>query len=180
MNTALLIIDVQQALCAGPEAAFEIEEIIPRINYLAARARADGRPVFLIQHEETNGSFEHGSEGWQLAPTLQTDPTDLRIRKRTPDSFHQTDLPAKLQERGITDLIICGLQSDVCIDSTTRRALALGYNVTLVEDGHSTVDNGVITAAQITAHHNRILAYMNSFGPSIAVIPASKVATAFL
>lgn len=175
MTTALLIIDVQQALCTGEEAAFDIDPIIDRINTLAARARAVDTPVVLIQHEEGSGSLQFDSEGWQLASGLVTSTNDLRLRKTTPDSFHRTELGRMLEERGVSRLIICGLQSDFCVDTTTRRALALGYDVVLVADAHSTVDNGVLTAAQITAHHNTTLGNMSSFGKRAAIVAAAEV-----
>jgi nicotinamidase-related amidase len=175
MKTALLIIDVQHALCTGEEAAFDIDRVIERINAIGAKARAVGAPVILIQHEEGSGSLQFGTAGWQLAAGLATRPGDLRVRKTTPDSFHQTELHRLLQERGVTNLVTCGLQSDFCVDTTVRRALALGYHVVLVADGHSTVDNGVLSAAQITAHHNRTLANMTSFGPRVAVATAGEV-----
>lgn len=71
--------------------------------------------------------------------------------------------------------VICGLQSEFCVDTTTRRALALGYPVTLVSDGHSTMDNGVLSAAQISAHHNETLVNITSFGPRVRAMPASDV-----
>ncbi|MCW3480369.1 cysteine hydrolase [Neisseriaceae bacterium JH1-16] len=175
MTTALLIIDVQKALCSGDEAAFDIDRVIGHINAIGAQARAADVPVVLIQHEEDSEPLQFGSEGWQLDDRLATKPVDLRVRKTTPDSFHRTELHDMLQQRGISELAICGLQSDFCVDSTVRRALALGYHVTLVSDAHSTVDNGALTAAQITAHHNTILRYMTSFGPRISVIPAGEV-----
>ena len=175
MSTALLIIDVQQALCFGEEAAFESERVIARINAVAERARAAGVPVVLIQHEEEDGALRFDSDGWPLAEGLVTAPGDLRMRKTTPDSFHRTELSRLLQERDISRLLICGLQSDYCVDTTTRRALALGYEVGLIADAHSTVDNGVLSAAQITAHHNATLANMTSFGKRAVVVPAAEV-----
>jgi nicotinamidase-related amidase len=175
MTTALLIIDVQHALCTGEEAAFDIERVIERINAVTARARAAGAPVILIQHEEDSGLLQFDTKGWQLAAGLAVLPEDFRVRKTTPDSFHQTTLDGLLKELGITRLVICGLQSDFCVDTTVRRALGLGYDVVLIKDAHSTVDNGVLSAAQITAHHNATLASMTSFAPRIAVIPAAEV-----
>src|SRR5512140_3106652 len=154
MKTALLIIDVQHALCSGEYEAFEAARVIDRINIVSRKARAAGAPVVVIQHEERGGPLEYATAGWRLAQGLEVLPADIYLRKRATDSFHNTELQAMLQARGITHLIICGLQSEFCVDTTTRRALALGYPVTLVSDGHSTMDNGVLTAAQISAHHN--------------------------
>lgn len=175
MSTALLIIDVQHALCVGDHAAFAVEHVIDRINTVSANARAAGVPVVIIQHETPAGEFQHGSAGWQLAAGLDVQPGDWQIRKRATDSFHQTELHERLQQHGVTELIICGLQSDFCVDTTTRRALALGYPVVLVADGHSTVANGVLTAAQITAHHNVTLSNITSFGPRAKAIAASEI-----
>lgn len=52
MTTALLIIDVQQALCSGEYECFQIKRVIDSINGLSAKARNKGLPVVLIQHEE--------------------------------------------------------------------------------------------------------------------------------
>ncbi|MRV75931.1 isochorismatase family protein [Duganella sp. FT92W] len=175
MKTALLIIDVQQALCHGEYAAWDSSRILANINAVAARARVAGAPVFLIQHDEPGGPLAAGSAGWQLADGLDTAASDLRLRKQASDSFHNTDLHAQLQQRGIDNLVICGLQSDFCVDTTTRRAMALGYPVQLVADGHSTVDNDVLTAQQIAAHHNATLSSLSSFGPRTKAVPATGV-----
>jgi nicotinamidase-related amidase len=175
MTTALLIIDVQHALCAGPYAAFEADRVIDRINHVSRRARAAGAPVVVIQHESIGGPLDFGSPGWQLAPGLDTAAGDVLLRKRATDAFHQTELQALLQARGVRDLVICGLQSEFCVDTTTRRALALGYPVALVADGHSTMDNDVLSAAQITAHHNTTLAHISSFGVRARAIAASDI-----
>jgi nicotinamidase-related amidase len=175
MKTALLIIDVQRALCSGEYAAFESRRVIDRINHVIRLARETGAPVVVIQHEERAGPLEYGSDGWQLDPALDTLPSDTHVRKRATDSFHQTELHALLQSRGIAKLVICGFQSEFCVDTTTRRALALGYPVTLVADGHSTLDNRVLKAAQISAHHNATLSMIDSFGPRAEAVPASEI-----
>jgi nicotinamidase-related amidase len=175
MITAVLVIDVQQALCAGAQVAYDITGVIERINVVSAKARAAGVPVVFIQHEEAQGPFEFGSDGWQIASGIVTRSDDLRVRKTTPDSFNRTELQAQLQARGITHLAICGLQSDFCVDTTVRRALALGYEVLLVADAHSTVDNGVLSAAQIIAHHNTTLSNITSFGPRARLVAAEEI-----
>jgi nicotinamidase-related amidase len=175
MKSALLIIDVQQALCSGEWAAFEIDRVVDRINEVSARARAAGVPVVLIQHEEPEGPLQFDSEGWQLYERLEAVEDDFVVRKTAPDSFHETDLDDLLQEEGVDALVVCGLQSDFCVDTTIRRALGLGYPVTLISDAHSTLGNGVLSAEQIIAHHNTTLSNITSFGPRATPTPAAEV-----
>lgn len=175
MTTALLIIDVQQALCSGEGAAHDIDSVLQRINALGQQARAAGVPVVLVQHEEPDGDFLYGSSGWQLAEGLLAGAGDVRVRKTTPDSFNGTDLAEVLNELDVDGLVICGLQTDFCVDTTVRSALAKGYDVTLVGDAHSTVDNAVLKAEQIVAHHNATFSSMSSFAPRLLVLPAQAV-----
>jgi nicotinamidase-related amidase len=175
MTTAVLIIDMQQALCSGEDTAFGIDNVIEKINALSGRARASGTPVVLIQHEEDEGPLQFGREGWALAGGLLTAAEDIKVRKRTPNSFHKTDLHQLLQERAVSRLVICGLQTEFCVDTTVRQALPLGYSVTLVADAHSTTD-GALRAEQVIAHHNRTLRWMTSYGPRMEVKPAAEVA----
>ena len=175
MTIALLIIDIQQVLCTGQNAAFESDRVIDRINLVMARGRAAQAPVLLIQHEADNTPLAYGSPGWKLAEGLNATRTDAYIRKTAADSFHNTDLRETLEKQNVEHLIICGLQSDFCVDTTTRRALALGYSVTLVSDGHSTIDNDILSAAQITAHHTATLANITSFGSRVTPLTAAKI-----
>jgi len=175
MKSALLIIDVQQALCTGKWAAFDIDPVVDRINGLAAKARAAGTPVFLVQHEETEGMLQFGSKGWQLYERLAVKPDDIRIRKRASDSFHGTELHALLKARGVGEVVVCGLQSEFCVDSTVRRALSLGLPVVLVSNAHSTMDNGLLSAAQISAHHNTTLGNIGGYEHIAKAATAAEV-----
>lgn len=175
MTTALLIIDVQHGLCSGECEAFEATRVIERINVVSQKMREAGALVVVIQHEAPAGPLEYGTEGWNVAPGLDVQPTDIYVRKKATDSFHNTDLQGILQAHGVKKLAICGLQSEFCVDTTTRRALALGYPVTLVSDAHSTMNNSVLSAAQITAHHNETLANITSFGPRVVAVPSTEV-----
>lgn len=175
MTTALLIIDVQQALCTGKYKCFEIKRVIQNINDLSAKARAAGIPVIIIQHEERGDLLQHGSKGWQLAESLKTSPQDLRVRKTNRDSFYRTHLQAQLQDLETDRLIICGLQTDYCINATVRQALKLGYDVVLAADAHSTVDNGNDAAEEIIAEHNKDLAHLTGPVARIDVLPTSEI-----
>jgi nicotinamidase-related amidase len=175
MNTAVLVIDVQQGLCEGDDAAFEAPHTIARINQVTAKARAAGQPVIFIQHESGGGYLEHGSAGWQLAQGLEALPADLRMRKTAADSFHRTVLQDLLQQHGITELAICGMHTEFCVDTTTRRALALGYPVTLVRDAHTSAGNAALSAPQVIAHHNITLSNIESFGPRVRLVAAADL-----
>ena len=175
MKTALLIIDVQHALCHGKYAGFEADRVISRINSVSDRVRKAGDLVVVIQHESPDGELAYKSEGWSIASGLITSPNDTFVRKTATDSFHNTDLQSILKNHNVDHLIVCGLQSEFCVDTTIRRALSLGYPVTLVSDGHTTMDNGILTAAQISAHHNETLSNITSFGPRVEAVQASQV-----
>jgi nicotinamidase-related amidase len=176
MPAALLIIDVQQALSVGKYAMFEVDRVIERINDVSRRARAADSLVIVVQHESERGQgMEYATEEWKLAPALEVDASDIFIRKRASDAFHETALHEALQIRGIDTLVVCGMQSDFCVDSTVRRALGLGYPVVLVSDAHTTMDNGVLTATQIVAHHNQTLSNLDSYGVLVTLQPSSTV-----
>jgi nicotinamidase-related amidase len=82
---------------------------------------------------------------------------DIVIQKNTPDAFYKTNLCEKLESKGIRNLIVAGLQTEYCVDTTCRRAFSLGYNVTLVKDAHSTWDTSILSAEQIIEHHSSVL-----------------------
>ncbi|HEX5739364.1 MAG TPA: cysteine hydrolase family protein [Hydrogenophaga sp.] len=172
---ALIVIDVQQGLCEGPDAAYETDALIACINTLTAGARAADVPVIFVQHEDNDGFLTHGSREWQLPEGLLALPTDGYVRKTTPDSFLRTKLQERLETQGVKRLVVCGMHTEFCVDTTTRRALALGYPVTLVADGHSSAGNAVLSAAQVIAHHNATLSNISSFGPRVNTVPGSDI-----
>jgi nicotinamidase-related amidase len=180
---ALLVIDVQRGLFDGavPQVGvpFEADAVVDRINGLAAQARSAGASVFWVQHERAEGFLSHGSPEWELHPGLKTDSGDARIFKTTPDSFLRTGLQRLLESRGVKELVICGYASEFCVDTTTRRAAALGYAVTLVADAHTTADKPHATGEQIRAHENATLPALTSFGPKIRALPSAEVMNLF-
>ena len=175
MHTAVLVIDVQQGLCEGPDAAYDCPGTIARINAVTQRARAAGVPVFFVQHESSAGYLEHGSPEWQLATGLQEQAGDRRIRKTTPDAFLRTELHEVLQALGIKDLVVCGMHTEFCVDTTTRKALALGYPVVLVSDAHTSAGNAAIGPQQVIAHHNATLTNISSFGHRVTAVGHDEV-----
>lgn len=175
MSTAVIVIDVQQGLCEGSEAAFDCGGTISRINQVTRKARNVGAPVIFVQHESKSGYLEHGSDAWQLANGLEVEPQDIQVRKKTPDSFLNTELERILHVHGIKKLVVCGMHTEFCVDTTTRRALALGLPVVLVSDAHTSAGNAAISAQQVIAHHNATLINISSFGPRAQAVTTENL-----
>lgn len=158
MSTALMVVDVQQGMFALPRQPHRGEEVVQRIAGLLARARAEGVPVVHIQHDGGVGHvLAKGGAGWPPHPLVAPRPGEIVVEKRHSGAFHDTGLHRRLAEAGIDRLVITGMQTEMCVDSACRGAVALGYRVILVTDGHTTYDTSVIPADRIIAHHNRLL-----------------------
>lgn len=180
MNAALLVIDVQAGLVDPEPRPFEIAQVIARINELSARARAAGAPVIFIQHERDGSPVAHGSPGWALQRDLQVGEADHFVRKTSPDSFLRTGLEDLLRRLGVGRLVICGCFSEFCVDTTVRRAAALGFPVTLAADAHTTRDQPHASAALIRAHENATLPAIASFNVAIRAMDAAAIGFASL
>jgi nicotinamidase-related amidase len=102
--------------------------------------------------------LELGTPNWHIHPAIVPSVGEKVVDKYTPDSFQDTSLIADLGLQGVDQLIVMGAQTEVCVDTTCRRAFGLGFRVMLVSDGHSTWDNGTLTADQIIRHTNETLA----------------------
>ena len=154
---ALLVIDVQNGVFSWEDTkVLAGDALLATINSLIASARESGSPVVFVQHQDE--WLVPGSELFALVGDLDARPgVDRSIVKRHGSAFHDTPLEADLRALGVDGLVVCGLQTEFCVDSTVRHACTLGFAVTLVADAHSTYDSEGLTAAQIIAHHNRVL-----------------------
>lgn len=175
MKHAVLVIDIQNALVNPVPKPFEIDAVMQRINQVTKLARSINTPVIFIQHECPNSIVEHGTEGWQLPSDLAVDATDHIVRKTTPDSFLRTNLEELLRSLEVKNVTICGYASEFCVDTTVRRAAALGFNVQIVSDAHTTHDKEHASACDIRKHHNATLRNVTSFGSKITSIPAKNI-----
>jgi nicotinamidase-related amidase len=132
-RTALVIIDVQLGMFDASEEPPVPggERLLENIRSLIDEAREAGDPVIYVQHCEAGGTLEEGTEGWKIHPSIAPLEGDLVVKKRTPDSFLDTVLREELGSRNIEDLVLTGLQTECCIDTTCRRSFSLCYDVTL-------------------------------------------------
>jgi len=158
MASALMIVDVQQGMFSLPAPLHRGEEVVRRIAGLLDRARAEGVPVVHIQHDGGPGHvLAKGSPGWPHHPMVAPHAGEMVVEKRHSSAFHDTDLHRRLVDAGIDRLVITGMQTEMCVDSACRGAVALDYRVALVADAHTTYDTPMLRADLIIAHHNRLL-----------------------
>lgn len=155
MQDALLIIDVQNDYFPGGTCellnAYEAEK---KIQALIKESRTLGRPVIYIQHinPPDDTFFIEGTFGCEISGRIKPLPDDKVIVKYYPNSFYETGLDSYLKEKGIRKLIVCGMMTHMCVDTTVRAAMDYGYEVELVADGCATMDleiSGEIIPAQI-------------------------------
>lgn len=172
-TTALLVIDVQVGIVEGTsnDPVFAKDALVHTIQGLIEQARTRSIPVLYVQDLDVE---EWGEEAFAIHPALSPAPHEPVILKRATDSFHGTDLHEKLQALGVKHLVIVGCKTEFCIDSACRKATTLGYDVTLVQDGHSTSDNAVLRGEQIVAHHNTCLHGLGNLDPFILVRPSEE------
>ena len=183
MTAALVIIDVQNAILQGkgvparqPVIEAALDETVRRLEALQVKARAAGVPVIVVQHDDSPGTrLARGTRGWELRSEIAPQAGDVLVSKRACDSFFETDLAERLQERSVTRLIVGGCMTQFCVDTTVRRAVSLGYDVTLVADGHMTGDVGGLTFDQIVAHHNATLDGFDAGEHVATVRPAHEI-----
>jgi len=167
-DTALLIIDVQMGMFDENEPVHNGEQLLQTLSGVIEKARQADVPVVYIQHNDKE--FIEGGPAWPIHPAIAPLEVEIVVQKRTPDSFHETNLGEELEKMGIEKLVVGGIQTEYCVDTTSRRAYSLGYDVTLIQNGHSTWDNKHISAEQVIAHHNNTLD-----GWAVTLKPAEEI-----
>ena len=174
MTSVVLVIDLQVGVVRG---CFDADGVVARSMALVERARSADVPVVWVQHHEPG--LERDTPGWALADGLSRRPDEPLVHKAYRDSFAETDLREVLDALGATRLVVAGAQSDFCVRTTTQRAAALGYDVTLVSDAHTTRDtewDGVpITGEQIVAHTNMYFSGLRYPGGTFGVARHDEV-----
>ena len=159
-DQALVIIDIQNFYfegglvpLVGPvEAAAQARRLLERF-------RARHLPVFHVQHMPNTGD---GGDQYRIRPEVAPLAGESVIVKHYANSFRETDLLDRLQKAGIRKLVICGMQTHMCVEAAARAAADLGFDVTVVADACATraLEYGgtTVPAAQV---HAAVLAALN-------------------
>lgn len=144
-RTAILLIDLQEYFRGI------IHPILENIVELVSVSRKNRIPLFFTQHghqsEADHGMLGRwwsdliirGSNDASLLPELKVANEDCVIHKTTYSAFHGTELDTKLKDQGITDLVIGGVMTNLCCETTARDAFVRNYRVFFLADGTSTI-----------------------------------------
>ena len=130
---ALLAIDIQQDLTNRK--LYKKELFLETVNSAIDEYRKNGDLIIFVQHE--NNQLVKGTGGWELEESLHTNDLDSYFGKAKADAFSSKELREFLDVNGIKDVLVCGLVSHGCVACTVKGGLSLGYNMSLLKDGHT-------------------------------------------
>ncbi|MDH4162541.1 MAG: cysteine hydrolase [Nitrospirota bacterium] len=156
MKRALLLIDIQKDYFPGGrmEVAGAVDASLAA-KRLLEHFRAKALPVVHIQHiaARPNATFllPH-TVGIEIHENVSPVPGEQAVVKHFPNSFRNTDLDEHFRTLEVTDLIVCGMMSHMCIDATTRAAFDKGYTCVVAHDACAT-RNLMFNNAEIPAAH---------------------------
>ncbi len=158
-NAVLLVIDAQGEYRTGRLPLEGIEESLSVLAGLIARARAGGAVVIHVAHKgRPGGLFDRDAAGGAILAEVAPVEGEAVVEKPLPNAFAGTDLAQRLAAVGRKELIVAGYQTHMCVSSTARAALDLGYRVTVPHDACATralpdaLGGGAISGAQIHRH----------------------------
>jgi nicotinamidase-related amidase len=168
MNTALLLIDVQQSFKQRPYwSQSGADAFLAHVNALVDGAQARGIPIVRVFHtdgpQSPDNPFAHGGEFIRPLDGLAPFEAALTIEKHRHSALVGTPLAQWLVERGIRRVIVAGIRTEQCCETTTRHASDEGWEVDYVGDATLTFDMTTpsgcpLTAAEIRERTETVLA----------------------
>ena len=164
-NRAILVVDLQNEYWpTGNLPLVGIDAAAGKAARVMAHGRAKGDLVVSIRHEAPGAPFfVPGSEGAKIHAAVLPQGDEPVVTKNYPNSFRETGLKELLDQHGVTEVVVIGAMSHMCVDATTRAANDLGYKTTTIHDACATLDlefDGVTSpAAQVHATIMAALAF---------------------
>jgi len=138
-RSALILIDCQNTYREGVMQLDGVEAALDECATLLQRARDVGAPIVHIRHDAGPGTpYDVRASIGAIADIVAPAPGETVITKSYPSSFEQTSLDAELKQRGVTDLVLAGFMTHVCVNSTARAAFNHGYRPTVVAGATAT------------------------------------------
>ncbi|MEM9357697.1 MAG: cysteine hydrolase family protein [Pseudomonadota bacterium] len=154
-DACLILIDMQNEYLDGPIAVAGAQEAVAEAAKLLQAAREGEAPIFHIAHKGKAGSlFDRDAVRGQIIEAVAPQPGEGIVEKQLPNAFAATELGDMVAKTARTNIVLCGFMTHMCVSSTARAALDLGYRTTIVEAACGTRDlpdrdGGVIPAATI-------------------------------
>lgn len=146
-KTALVVIDLQKGMAAQPTKPYLAQEVIKNVTKLLNIFRKNCMLVFLVHviptketmlnvlSDESFSSSSVPSPDWsEFVPEISPTSTDVIIVKRQWGAFYGTDLELQLRRRGMNTIVLCGISTDVGVESTARFAYEYGFQQIFAED----------------------------------------------
>lgn len=152
MKTALLVIDIQNLLVK--EKPYAIEERLALWKDSITKARQAGIEIIYVRQNDEE--FATGSHGWDIHPAVAPLADEKIVDKRYSSAFKDTNLKAYLDEQGIERLIVMGMSTNFCIDTTIKVAFELGYTVAVIKDGTTTPYTADLPANDLIGQYETI------------------------
>lgn len=172
MSKALILIDLQNDYFeSGAMPLVGAEQASLNAQQLLKQFRAHKQAVVHIQHVSSRPEatfFLPETNGVAIHDHVKPMADEKVIVKHFPNSFRETDLLDHLQSLAISDVVICGMMTHMCVDATTRAAKDYGFNIEVIGDACATRDleiNGQAVVARDV--HNSFLAALNYFYSSV-------------
>lgn len=158
-NKALVIVDTQVNMFDESFSVYDGKRILAVISGLIEKARKSNADVVFVRNNGPAGEpDEPNTLGWHIHPDIFPKEDDLIIDKEGANSFSGTGLQGVLNNREIDQIVLVGMQTEMCVAATVEEAAKRGFSVILVEDGHTTFDWEEIKAVDAIEKYNKGLA----------------------
>ncbi len=138
-GSALVMIDLQNTYTRGVMALENVDPAIAEAARLLERARAVGATVVHVQHDAGAGTpYDTHAEIGAIVDAVAPRPGEHLVVKNLPSAFVGTDLEDHLRGAGVTNLVLAGFMTHMCVNSTARSAFNLGFAPTVVAGATAT------------------------------------------
>ena len=149
----LLVIDAQKEITN--EKLYKFDEFVSTVKMLIKAARGNGVEVIFVRHDDgAETPMTKGLEGFEIYGGFAPEQGEKIFDKRVNSPFKDTGLAEYLSEKGETEIIITGLQTDYCIDAAVKCGFEHGYKIIVPQYANSTFDNNFMTAEKSYEYYN--------------------------
>ncbi len=153
---AMMIIDVQVGLMRAHP--YNEEKVLKTIQESILSCRQNNIPVIYVSHDGGKGDvLEQGTPGFEIDARVEPIDGDHLFIKTKNSAFNQTGLEDYLNEKGIRNIVVCGLQTEFCIDATIKSANERGFNIVALRDGITTFDNAFLSAKALNYYYEEMI-----------------------